>query len=128
MTPQFQWLVAALILAFVHIFITAGAKRRQDGMEWAAGSRDDQPIYTGIAARLIRAEKNLNETLWIVVAALIVAHLCACDGALNLWGARLYVLARFAYVPLYASGVRLWRSAVFCISVLGVVLTLIALL
>jgi uncharacterized MAPEG superfamily protein len=127
MTEQLDWLVAALVLALVQIFAAAAAKRQQDGLEWAAGARDDPPVYTGVAARLDRAEKNLFETLWIFALALLIAHVAGRDGALNDWGARVYVIGRVVYVPLYASGVKLWRSVVYSVSMVGLVLTLIPL-
>ena len=128
MTPQLGWLTVALLLAVVQIMIAASFKRQQDGVAWAAGPRDNPPTYTGVAARMDRAEKNLFETLWIFAIALLIAHAAGRDGALNLWGARLYVLARVVYVPLYGSGVRLWRSVAWSVAMLGLALTLIAIL
>lgn len=127
MTAELRWLTAALVLAIVQIFLAAGAKRRQDGLEWAAGSRDQVKTYTGVAARLDRAQANLFETLWIFAAAVLIAHVTGREGWLTLWGARLYVLARVAYVPLYASGVSLWRSVAFGVCIAGLVMVLAAL-
>ena len=124
MIEQLDWLAAALVLAIVQIMVAAGFKRQQDGLQWAAGARDNPPTYTGTAARLDRAEKNLFETLWIFAIALLIAHVAGRDGSLNLWGARLYVIARVIYVPLYGSGVRTWRSIAWCVAMLGLILTL----
>jgi uncharacterized MAPEG superfamily protein len=128
MTPQLGWLGAALVLAIVQIMVAAGFKRQQDGLQWAAGARDNPPSYTGVAARMDRAEKNLFETLWIFAIALLVAHVAGRDGALNLWGARVYVLARIVYVPLYGAGVRTWRSVAWGAAMVGLVLTLLPIL
>ena len=127
MTPVLGWLVAALFLALVQIFAAAGAKRRQDGLDWAAGNRDRQPVYTGVAARLDRAQANLFETLWIFAVAVLVAHVTGREDGLTLWGARLYVVARVIYVPLYASGVKLWRSVIYGIALVGLLLVLASL-
>ena len=124
MTAQLYWLLAALMLAILQIMLTAGAKRKQDGMEWAGGSRDTPQTYTGVAARLDRAQANLFETIWIFAAALLVARVAGRDGGTNLLGAALYVCARVAYIPLYASGVKLWRTLAWGISLLGLFLTL----
>jgi uncharacterized MAPEG superfamily protein len=127
MTEQLTWLSISLVLALGQIMLAAAYKRRQDGLQWAAGPRDNPPPYTGIAARLDRAEKNLFETLWIFAVALLIAHAAGRNSALNLWGARLYVTARILYVPLYATGASPWRSIVWSIAMLGLVLTLLGL-
>jgi uncharacterized MAPEG superfamily protein len=127
MTEQLTWLSIALVLAVGQIMLAAAYKRRQDGLAWAAGPRDNPPPYTGIAARLDRAEKNLFETLWIFAIALLIAHVAGRDSPANLWGARLYVVARIAYVPLYATGASPWRSIVWGAAMVGLVLTLVGL-
>ena len=127
MSSELTWLAAALVLAVVQIFLAAGAKRQQDGLAWAAGPRDNPPTYTGVAARLDRAEKNLFETLWIFAIAIVVAHIAGREGALTLWGAALYVIARIVYVPLYAAGVKLWRSVDYSVAMIGLVMVLASL-
>ena len=127
MTPALTWLLAGLVLALVQVMVAAGFKRRQDGYRWAAGARDDVPQYTGVAARLMRAQANLFETLWVFSIAVLVSHVAQRETMLTPWGAALYVLARIAYVPLYAFGVKWWRSVAFCASFIGLGLVLIPL-
>ena len=43
-------------------------------------------------------------------------------GGLCLWGSVLYVAGRAAYLPLYAAGIKGWRSLVWFISFIGLVM------
>nr|WP_301271856.1 MAPEG family protein [Gluconobacter albidus] len=66
------WLGWTLVLAFVQLFLTAAACRQQDGLQWASSNRDGEPPrYTGMAARLKRAQANLAETLPIFIGAVL---------------------------------------------------------
>ena len=47
---------------------------------------------------------------------------------MTLPGAWLYVLARIAYVPIYAAGIAKLRTAVWLISILGLLLEILSLL
>ena len=60
-------------------------------------------------------------------AVVLVVHVSETHNALTEWGARLYFLARVAYVPLYAAGVPLIRSLVWNVATLCIVLLVVAL-
>lgn len=105
----------------------AAAARRQQGMVWAGGSRDEPRPVTGVAARLERAFSNYRETFPFFAAAALAACVAGKAQGLCLYGAALYVAARAVYLPLYASGVRNWRSAAWFLSFIGLILMLIAL-
>lgn len=113
------------ILALVHIFAAVRVKTRQYGTKWNTGARDEtleapQPIV----GRLARAQANFFETFPLYAAAALtvsVAHLT------NRWtaiGAFLWIGARIVYLPLYAMGVPYVRTAVWAISLVGIVLVL----
>ena len=128
MTPSLTYLALTLVLAVFQVMLAAGFKRRQDGLQWAAGSRDARPQpYTGVPARLDRAQANLFETLPLVIGAVLLAHVSAHETHLTNFGTALYFWARVGYVPLYAAGLNPWRSLVWGISVVGLVLILISL-
>jgi len=81
-----------------------------------------------VAARLDRAFKNFRETFPFFAAAVLAAYLtCKTGGGLCMWGSVLYVAGRAAYLPLYASGVRYWRSLVWSVSFLGLVMVVVSL-
>ena len=56
-----------------------------------------------------------------------MAYLTGETGGAALWGGVMYVAGRAAYVPLYASGVRYWRSLAWFVSFIGLIVLVIAL-
>jgi uncharacterized MAPEG superfamily protein len=118
-----------LVLAVVQVLLPAGARNRETGVAFNAGPRDEPgPPVGKITGRLKRAQANLYETLPLFAAALLIAHVAGREGALTLWGAWLYLLARIVYVPLYALGVPWVRSLAWTVSLLGLALILFAIL
>lgn len=127
MTPELTYLAWTLVLALGQVGIAAVGKRTQEPPMWGAGARDgDPPHYTGVAARLIRAQTNLFETLPLFAAAVLVAHVAGREGTLTHWGAALFFWARLVYLPLYAAGVPYIRTLVWIAGVVGLCLVLVA--
>lgn len=123
------WLGWTLVLAVLQLFLTAAACRQQDGLQWASSNRDgDPPRYTGMAARLKRAQANLAETLPIFIGAVLLSWVSGRYSPLTGWGAGIYFLARTLYVPAYAFGWGPVRSLIWGISMAGLILVLISLL
>ena len=69
---------------------------------------------------------NLNDAEVLDGHALI-AHVAGREGSATWWGAQAYFWSRVVYIPLYASGVGIWRSVVWGVSVVGLVMVLAAL-
>ncbi|MDO8034609.1 MAPEG family protein [Janthinobacterium sp. SUN128] len=78
--------------------------------------------------RLRRAQANLFETLPLFAAAVLIAHVTAQESALTLYGAALYLAARVLYLPLYAFGVPVVRTLVWCVSIAGLLMLFWAIL
>ena len=97
MAVELKLLGAAVIIGMVQLLWAAAASRRQQGLEWAAGSRDEARPVTGVAARLNRSFANFMETFPLFAAAVVTAYLAAKLGSLTLWG--LGALCRFAGAP-----------------------------
>ncbi|MCY0911869.1 MAPEG family protein [Massilia sp. H27-R4] len=68
------------------------------------------------------------ETLPLFAAAVLIAHVGGREGALTLWGAWAYLIARVVYVPLYAAGIPVVRSIVWTASMVGLGMVLVAIL
>jgi uncharacterized MAPEG superfamily protein len=124
---EFQLLGVAVLLGFFQLAWAAVAARQQQGLKWARGPRDEDRPVTGTAARLERAFRNYMETFPLFAVALILDALADKRGWLTLWGALVYVSARILYVPLYAYGVSGWRSIVWGVSVIGLLMVTAAL-
>ncbi len=129
MSQEIVLLGWSVVLGLVQVMLAAGARRRQDGLAWAMGARDEErPQPKGVGGRLVRAQNNMLETFPFFAAAILAAHAAGREGPLTLIGAHLYFWGRLVYVPLYASGIPMVRSIVWGIATIGIVLVLLALL
>jgi len=126
MAVELQLLAAAVVIGLIQLLWGAAAARRQQGLKWAAGPRDEARPIDGVAARLDRALRNFLETFPLFAAAVIVAYLGGKLGDLTLWGSVLYVAGRALYVPLYAAGVPLVRSLAWFAAMIGLILVVAA--
>ena len=127
MTTPLLYLAWTLVLGFAQVGAAALAKRTQEPPMWGAGARDEgEPRYTGLAARLMRAQSNLFETLPLFAGAVLLAHVTGHEGSLAGWGAALYFWGRLVYVPLYAAGTPYIRTLVWTVAAVGLGLVLAA--
>jgi len=126
MAVELQLLAVAVVIGLVQLLWGAAAARRQQGLKWAAGPRDEARPLDGVAARLDRALRNFLETFPFFATAVIVAYLGGKLGDLTLWGGVLYVAGRALYVPLYAAGVPLVRSLAWFAAMIGLILVVAA--
>ena len=129
MTIELKLLAWTLVLALVQIFLPSQFRNKETGTDYNAGPRDEPGPPVGIVTgRLQRAQQNLYETLPLFGFAILLAHVVGREGALTLWGAWLYFVARIVYVPLYARGIPYVRSIVWMVSLLGLLMVLVAVL
>jgi uncharacterized MAPEG superfamily protein len=125
---ELQLLAAAAAIGVLHLILQALSARRQQGLKWAGGARDDPMPVDGLAGRMERAFANYRETFPLFAAAVIACYLAGKLGPVTLWASVAYVAARAIYIPLYALGVRGLRSLVWAISFAGIIALLIVLL
>ena len=129
MHSEYTMLGLVLLLAIVQIFLAAGARTRQYGIDWNRGARDAaMPPLNPLAGRLQRAQANLFETLPLFVGALLGAAMAGHLGWKTAIGAQLYFWGRLVYLPLYAAGVPTIRSLVWGVALFGLLFELWALL
>ena len=129
MTPELTMLGCTLVLALVQILLPALFRTRETGTTYNVSARDgDGPPVGKITGRLQRAQANLFETLPLFAAAVLIAHVTAQESALTLYGAALYLAARVLYLPLYAFGVPVVRTLVWCVSIAGLLMLFWAIL
>ena len=127
MTIELTYLSATLALALVQIFLPAGARTSEFGLNWNAGPRDSTPSSgKPLTGRLERAQSNLFETLPLFIGAVLIAHVAGANGAMTAWGSALYFWGRVVFVPLYAMGIPFIRSLVWLVSLMGLVMVLVA--
>lgn len=125
---EFTMLGLAIVLGLFQLLIAARAGNSQRGIAWNVGARDKEPPPVGaVAGRLERAYRNFMETFPFFAVAVLAANAMGRFGWMTLIGTQLYVAARIVYVPLYAFGVPVFRTLVWLIALVGLVLTLAAL-
>lgn len=127
MTTELSLLAWSVVLGLVHAMATGLAATRQFGLAYNMGPRDEGKALTGVGGRVNRAFANYMQTFPFFAAAVLAAHVAGRHSWATVLGAQLYFWARVAYVPLYAAGVPVVRTAAFGVAVAGIVLLLVAL-
>lgn len=126
MILEVQILGWAALLAVAQLFLFAVPANLQLGSHYLAGPRDERCELSGVAARLQRAFLNHVEGLVIFTAAVVVVALGDASSAVTRGCAILYLVARVAYVPVYALGLRWIRSAVWAVGFLATLVMILA--
>ena len=113
------------LLLFVHIFIAVRYKTAQYGRAWNVGARDeDLPPPNAMTGRTARAQANYAETFPIAAVALLGVVLADRTSDMTALGGWIWLGARVAYLPLYMSGVRVVRTLVYTISIVGLAMVI----
>lgn len=125
MHVEYAILVWGCILALVHIFAASTVRTAQYGAAWNAGNRDsDVPQPTPMVGRLMRAQGNFFETFPLVIAVVALLGVTNIHTRWTAIGAVVWLVARVAYLPIYAAGIVYVRSAVFLVSLAGILMML----
>jgi uncharacterized MAPEG superfamily protein len=126
---ELHMLVFTSILGIVQLLAAAQVMTAQRGVKWNLGSREGKAApLTGMAGRLERAFRNLLETFPFFAAAVLTVQLAHKNSSLTAIGAQVYFYARVLYFPVYAAGLPIVRTVIWCISLAGLCLMLWALL
>ena len=129
MTIELKMLALSAVLGLVQIILSAHSVSLQYGYKWAASARDEfmEPLK-GVAGRLDRALRNFTETFPLFATAVLTVSIAGRHNWMTVYGTQLYFWGRVLYIPLYAGGVQLFRSLIWNVATLGIVLILISLL
>lgn len=128
MTTDIRMLAFSVFLGLAYVFIAAGLATRQRGLKWNASNRDGASApLTGVAARAARANANFLETFGFFAAAVLAVTVTDRHTAHTALGAELYFWARVAYLPIYLVGIPYLRTAVWAVSLWGMLQVLEAL-
>jgi uncharacterized MAPEG superfamily protein len=122
MLPDLKLLVWAVALCVVQMLVSAMLGQKQVGLAALAGNRDGVPPYTGMAGRAQRAHRNMLENLPLFAALVLVAAVTGHANATTALGAQLFFWARLVYAVVYVVGVPWLRTAVWAVSVVGLVM------
>jgi uncharacterized MAPEG superfamily protein len=128
MTVELQLLVWSAVLALVQMLAAAIAANSQVGLPMLAGNRENMPALTGWAIRAQRAHLNMLESLAIFAIFILVAHVTGQNNEMTVLGAQLFFWGRVAYAIVYLIGIPWVRTAVWFVSIAGMLLVLLQIL
>lgn len=128
MTP---WILATLALFFLQTLLPSmarAASRDPEQRAFLAGNRDIEPPHTVMSGRMAHALRNMFEALPVFLPLALLAEMRGIESGWALWGAMLFVAARIAYVPAYASGIVPVRSLAWAAGHAGLVMMVVGIL
>jgi len=127
MTPILAALAAAVLVQIATLALMALVANLELGTRITLGPRDGKmPAVSPRLGRLMRATTNGFESLVLFAPAALLAHLAGASGALAETAAWGFVAARILYVPAYAAGLVPWRSVVWGLGLLAILVLLVS--
>jgi uncharacterized MAPEG superfamily protein len=128
MTPELTALTLASLLQIIQFALYAIPANLEIGPGYTMSARDRPPSrpMSERTARLGRAFDNHFQSLILFTIAVAVIQLSAQNSTFTATCAWIYLIARIAYVPAYAMGLRPHRSVIWVIGFLATTLMLIA--
>ncbi len=126
------WILAVLGLFFLQTFLPTILKYAEQGdpvasLKHALGARDEVLPMTVIGERSVRALGNMKEALPVFIALALLLEINGMNSGIGLTGAMVFTLARGLYIPAYLLGITGFRTAVWSVSVAGLVMMVMAL-
>jgi uncharacterized MAPEG superfamily protein len=122
MSIELHLLVWSVALAFVQMLVAVSGATLEVGLPELAGNREPEPKSTGWAGRAIRAHRNMLESLVLFAALVLVAVVTQRTNSVTALGAQLFFWARLIYAAVYVAGIPWLRTAVWGVSVIGLVM------
>jgi uncharacterized MAPEG superfamily protein len=122
MAPELSLLVWAVVVAFVQMLVAVTGAFLQVGLPTLVGNREGLAPFTGWAGRAQRAHRNMLENLLLFAALVLVAVAAQKTNSTTLAGAQVFFWARVAYAFVYLIGIPWLRTAVWTVSVIGLIM------
>ena len=122
MQPELSLLAWAVVLTFVQMLVAVSGATLQVGVPTLVGNREGLAPCTGWAGRAQRAHHNMLENLVLFAALVLVAVAAQKTNATTLAGAQIFFWARVAYALVYLIGIPWLRTAVWTVSVVGLLM------
>lgn len=122
MSIELTYLIWSAALAFAYVVVQSTAYRLDYGIKFAGSQRDNERAPNKWAARGNRALRNFLETYSIFIALAVATELSGRSDGLTQWGVQVWFWARVFYIPAYFIDVPLVRSAIWTLSLLGLIL------
>jgi uncharacterized MAPEG superfamily protein len=118
----------SVILLFAHIVAQTLFYIRDTGRGYALTNREEDRPVTPVTDRLTRGLHNFIETYPAFIGLALALAVTGKTGGTGATGALIWFWARLVYVPVFAAGIIVLRTAVWTVSVIGLLLMLIRLM
>jgi uncharacterized MAPEG superfamily protein len=128
MTADLTYLVWAVALTIVQVLVASSGTMATMSLTLLAGNRDKPVEGPGWVGRAQRAHRNMLESLVLFAALVLAAHVTGRADATTALGAALFFYGRLAYWVVYLIGVPWLRTAVWAVSLAGILMILFRLL
>ncbi|MBV9138719.1 MAG: MAPEG family protein [Hyphomicrobiales bacterium] len=122
MAVELHYLVWTVALAFAQMLIAVSGATLEVGLPELAGNREPAPKITGWADRARRSHLNMLESLVLFAALVLTAVVAQKTNSTTALGAEIFFWARLVYAIIYAAGIPWLRTAVWGVSVIGLVM------
>jgi uncharacterized MAPEG superfamily protein len=129
MTADLHYLAYSAVLTWLMLLAASLIRVKgwtPKGFLLAAGNRDSLPEASPIAARADRAAKNMLENLVLFAVVVLVARLGGVAPEKIAPGAAIFFWARVAYFFIYLAGIPFLRTAVWAVSITGLISIMLA--
>ncbi|HSS13561.1 MAG TPA: MAPEG family protein [Rhizomicrobium sp.] len=124
---EIQMLCWSVVLGLVQLMIATSLALKDQGVAYNIGPRESAvPPVTKLTGRFQRAFGNFRETFVYFAVAVLVVTALGKNSAHSALGAQIYFWSRLAYVPVFALGIAGLRTAVWTVSIVGLVMVLLA--
>lgn len=127
MPIELKLLVWSVLLTLAQCVVAVLGATLQVGLPRLAGNREPVPEFAGWAGRAQRAHRNMLESLVLFAALVLVAQVSGKTNAMTALGAQLFFWGRLVYAPVYIAGIAWVRTALWSVSILGLILILLQL-
>ncbi len=115
----------SVLLWVAHVLCQALTSRGEFGDAYLFSSRDVQPTPKGLACgRASRALRNYVENLVPFVAVDLALIATQRTGSIGAIGATLWIVGRIVYLPIYILGINYVRTAVWLVTIIGLLMML----
>ena len=128
MSLELTLLVWSVALTFIQMLVAVSGCALQFGLPRLSGNRENLPAADGWAGRAQRAHHNMLESLVFFAVLVLVTEITNRNSAMTGLGAQLFFWARAAYAVIYVVGIPWVRTAVWAVSVVGLILIFLQLI
>ena len=119
MTIELALLIWSAVLCGAYLGAQSILFRRDTGLAYVQTAMDEEKPTSVMTQRATRALSNFLETYAVFIALAVATELSGRSDVFTQWGAVVWFVCRWVYLPLYVFGVPNVRSLVWFVSALA---------